>query len=636
MIRFAPDDCKTIKAISAKRFAGVLFVCLCSIFLFGCNEIKAPDPRPYVGKIEPPKTREFRWSNGKMPKSFDPAKATAAPETDIVRAIYEGLTELDPKTLKTVSGVAERWSASEDFKTWTFHLRRDAKWSNGEAVTAKDFVRSWQRLTELGEKVSRRDLMKNIVGMNTEDILPIFAEESGTKENEELKSSGNTSVESSANSNTASANVLSNVSPVKNQNTNVAANTESQVKSVRNTVKTSAKFGVEAPDNYTLKVSLIQPDKDFPALVVHPIFRPVYGDGREFSALSAEIVTNGAFKTVEVGKTIVVEPSENYRNRSSIQIERIRFVPTENAETALAAYRAGEIDAVTNADLQPLALKLLTPFEKEFKQTKHGALNFYEFNFDNKPFDDLRVRQALTISIDRELLTDHETEGASKPALNFLPFDTNEKISEDAEKAKQLLADAGFPAGKNFPVIRLLINRNDLQRRVARAVAKMWKNVLNVETEIIVKDQADFENAFKNGEFDMVRRGVVFPTNDETVNMLTIFDLPEPEIARVNNRIKLISEPSALENKSAIPSAETIGADVAGKGEAENKKMPVLTEDEAVAAMPAIPLYFPTSYSLIKPYVQGFEMNELDSPSLQTITIDTDWKSEKNNLKESN
>lgn len=611
----------------AECSASLFFICLCGMFFTSCKEIKSPEPAPFIGKILPPQNREFRWSNGKMPKSFDPAKATAAPETDIVRAVYEGLTELDPKTLKPVPAVAEKWSASEDFKTWTFQLRRDAKWSNGKLVTAEDFVRSWKRLTEMGEKVSRRDLLKNIVGMNTEDVLPVFADESSSPANNNKEVSSQTNINTSTNTNINNVNTVINspFMPIKNSNVYIAVE--------RKEVKPSAKFGVEAVDDFNLKVSLIHPDKDFPSLVVHPIFRPVYGDGKDLATLNPNIVTNGAFRPVETEKNIVIEPSENYRNREQIKIERIRFVPTDTAESALAAYQAGEIDAVTNADLQPLALKLLTPFKEEFRQIKHGALNFYEFNRNNKPFDDLRVRQALASAIERERLTDGETEGSTEPALGFLPFDEKEKISESAEQAKKLLADAGFPEGRNFPTIRLMINRNDLQKRIARAVAKMWKNVLNIETEVIVKDQADFENALKNGEFDMVRRGVLFPTNNETANMLTIFDSPKTEInvtdennsSEAQNHSNLKETKNKTETQKLTKPEELKTVQIASPDE----KNLILTEAEAIEKMPAIPLYFPTSYALVKPYIKGFEMNELDAPLLKTVTIDESWQAPK-------
>ena len=128
----------------------LLLLVLFSVFMSSCSELEKPKTEPFYAQTAPPEKKEFRWSNGRMPKSFDPALAGAPPETDIVRAVFEGLADTDPKTLEAVPSVAEKWAASEDFKTWTFNLRKDAKWSNGERVTAADFVRSWKRLAEMG------------------------------------------------------------------------------------------------------------------------------------------------------------------------------------------------------------------------------------------------------------------------------------------------------------------------------------------------------------------------------------------------------------------------------------------------------------------------------------------------------
>ena len=142
-----------------------LWIIIFSVFLSSCSELEKPKTEPFFADAPPPAKKEFRWSNGKMPKSFDPALAAAPPETDIIRAVFDGLTDTDSKNLQAVPAVAEKWEASDDFRTWTFHLRKNAKWSNGETVKAEDFVRSWKRLAEMGDKVSHYKLLTNIVGM---------------------------------------------------------------------------------------------------------------------------------------------------------------------------------------------------------------------------------------------------------------------------------------------------------------------------------------------------------------------------------------------------------------------------------------------------------------------------------------
>ncbi len=294
-------------------------------------------------------------------------------------------------------------------------------------------------------------------------------------------------------------------------------------------------------------------------------------------------------------------------------------------------------------DFEPLALKLLTPFD-DFRRTPHGAINFYEFNRRKPPFDDRRVREALAISIERERLTENEMEGATEPALSFMPSDGDgTKLTQDAEKAKNILSEAGFPNGENFPTIKLVVNRNNVQQRIARSVAKMWKENLNIKTEIVVKEPAEIETARKTGDFDMLRRGVVIPTSDETANMLAIF-APRKEVKETANK----KDAPAGESKTAektpndksvqeklngdelqIQTFETLtpetGVDILVEYLDETSEA-ILTEEQAIIELPAIPLYFPTSYSLVKPYVIGFEINSLDAPSLKDVRIDNNWQ----------
>ena len=616
--------------LSVKALAAYCF-CLLPLFLASCSQLEKPKTEPFYAETAPPPKKEFRWSNGKMPKSFDPALASAPPETDVIRAVYEGLTDTDSKTLKTVSAIAIDWKASDDFKTWTFNLRKDAKWSNGERVTAKNFVRSWKRLAEMSEKVSHPELLQNIVGLQTakKGVLP----KGESEEPDALSRLSPTQNLQFLQSQPNSANVL----PTPENESNIEQKPKIEE-------PTEPKFGVEAVDNFTLKISLIKPDKDFPALVAHPIFRPIYGDGKNFEAgkLNADIVTNGAFRIFSVGQDgITLDRAENYWNRAMVELERVRFVPTENAEKALAAYRAGEVDAVTNADFEPLALKLLTPFE-DFRRTTYSALNFYEFNRKMPPFNDRRVREALAIAIERERLTDDEMGGASKPALSFLPFgDGKTKLAQDAGRAKNLLTESGFSNGENFPVIKLLVNRNNVQQRIARSVAKMWKQNLNVETEIVVKDSAEIETAWATADFALIRRGVVLATNNEAANMLAIFapQVKPPDEIAGNEPEAGIDTSQTNENTNADASRSTPESPpIENKSDAANEnslpEMPleneaILTEEQAMTELPAIPLYFPTSYSLVKPYIQGFDINVLDAPSLKDVKIDNNWQPKK-------
>jgi oligopeptide transport system substrate-binding protein len=583
------------------RGAGAAILLFLQIFSLACSELEKPKPEPYYAEVTPPRKQEFRWSNGKAPKSVDPALAAAPPETDLVRAVFEGLTELNPTTLEAMPAVADRWTASDDLKTWTFHLRTNAVWSNGDPVTAADFVRSWRRLGEIGDKVAHPDLVKNIVG------FPFAAKRTDLAASDLLPKPGERDVIGVA--------------------SQTPANPDKQISNSNTTTPgpAPAEFGVSAVDEHTLQVQLITADKDFPRLVAHPSFRPVFGDANEFAGntIAAAIVGNGAFNVASADASgVTLERSGTYWNRDSVKLERAIFVTTENAEQALAAYKAGEIDAVSNADFEPLALKLLAPFE-DFRRRTHAAINFYDINHEKPPFDDRRVREALTISIERERLTEGEMEGQTQPALSFLPFNPNSEaaIIQDKERARDLLDDAGFPGGKNFPVVRLVINRNDTQQRIARAVARMWKQHLNIETEIVARENAEVEAARIAGDFDLVRRNVVFSAADELMSILSILRPPTPPLdaaAAAGPRLSGVEAehagPQRSDRQSSAERSRTDSPDI------------TMTEANAIYELWAIPLYFPTSYSLVKPYVTGFDMNSLDAPLLQNVSIDNDWQ----------
>lgn len=635
------------KGKSLSNYAYLLFISL-AIILTACSELKKPETEPYYAETSPPPKQEFRWSNGKSPKSFDPALAAAPPETDIARAIFEGLTETNSKNLEPVPAIAIKWNSEENNRVWIFHLRRDAKWSNGEIVKAEDFVRSWMRAAELGKDVSHPDLLSNIAGVEfvqgddqtTESSKPADGSSSLLKPTDQNSPAIDESPLGSFSGTSKRRPAIAAPGVVKPDAISKAEKPETDKLSAAKNAKQKnerSSFGVEADGDFTLKVSLKSPDKDFPALVAHPLFRPVYPE-TNFEKLNAGIVTNGAFRISSVGQDgVTLDRAETYWNKENVKLERVRFIPKQNAEAALEAYRAGEIDAVTNSEIEPLALKLLMPYE-DFRQTVHSALNLYEINPHNQPFDDKRVREALAISIERERLTDDEMDGSTKPALGFQPYVEahQAKLTQDFSRAKKLLSEAGFPDGENFPKVKLLINRNNIQQRIARSVAKMWKQNLNIETEIIVKEPDEIESVIATGEYDIVRRGVVLPTSDETVNMLAIFSSKKsneykplhPKSSEAFSNGKLTGKPASGDSTKDLNSTlnPLIANETSDTSDHLKNGELILSEDAAIDQLLAIPLYFPMSYSLVKPYVLGFEINTLDASSLLDVSIDNNWQ----------
>nr|MBA2524224.1 peptide ABC transporter substrate-binding protein [Pyrinomonadaceae bacterium] len=438
-------------------FAGLLLVVL-AIAPISCFEDESY--QPYYGRVVVRSSQDFRWIDGGLPQTFDPAFAAAPPDTDVVRAIFEGLTDYDPRTLAPVPAVATRWESSDEGRTWTFYLREEARWSNGEAVTAKDFVDSWQRTVKIGDLAPHTNLLSNIQGAR---LVPPA---------ERLATNGKRARQ--------------------DQESSAAVNSrrDSRRDSRPDSRPDSKRLGVEAVSDRQLRVYLQSPDLNFPALVAHPVFRPVkLTDEDTLQRIGPlGLVSNGAFMLAKSeADRVLLERAGNYWDKQEVNLERVEFVGTKNSEAALTAYRAGEVDAVSNSAFEPLALKLLAPY-KDFRRETYGALTYYSFNVLHEPFDDVRVREALAIAIDRDRLSQDELGGATEPAKKFLPEAMSgskvvvakaELLEKDIVRAQKLLAEAGFPDGDGFPTVKLLINRNEQQRLVAQSIASMWRSVLN-------------------------------------------------------------------------------------------------------------------------------------------------------------
>ncbi|HZG53923.1 MAG TPA: peptide ABC transporter substrate-binding protein [Pyrinomonadaceae bacterium] len=619
----------TLRTAHGRAWLAVCLAVGLTIASGGC--FSSEEGETYYGRVSVPTSQEFRWSNGGVPQVFDPALAAAPPDTDVVRAMFEGLTEYDARTLKPISGVAIRWESAAEDREWTFHLRHDARWSNGELVTAHDFVRSWQRTLQLGERAPHARLLANLDGVQ---------------------------------SNPTPRPPITPPSPARRDES--AATETSQVAAPQaSPAPAKAELGVEALNDFTLRVRLQRPDKNFPALVSHPVFRPVHGskgasergrnervegggEGRaeeaERPVADAQIISNGAFNlSAQADDGVVLKRADSYWNAKIVALERVRFVAAKDAEAALSAYRAGEVDAVTNVNIEPLAMKLLTPY-KDFRRATFGALTFYDFNTTRAPFADRRVRHALSLAIDRHRLSADTLGGATEAAVKFLPLTGDDGdgggeakeslVAYDAEAARRLLSEAGFEGGNNFPRIRLLVNRNEQHRTVAAAIAGMWRNVLGLETEIVLRNWDDYEAALRSGDYDVARRSMVMQTVDEESNMLAMFDperlnfAPGAEAAAVGGGAEANASPTPRPDLRGDPAP---GETSPNSSPSKSAPPPIFSEQQALEELPAIPIYFASSYALVKPYVAGFDPNLLDAPSLQHVRLDTNWQPPKRN-----
>jgi ABC-type transport system substrate-binding protein len=210
--------------------------------------------------------------------------------------------------------------------------------------------------------------------------------------------------------------------------------------------------------------------------------------------------------------------------------------------------------------------------------------------------------------------------GSVEPAYSFLPLSESKeaRFEYNVEAARASLAAAGFPDGKDFPTVKLVVNRNNIQQRIARSVAKMWKDDLNIESEIIVKEAAEMNAVKASGEFDLMRRGVVLPSPNETASLMAIF---ERNTALKPSVPTTVTSPTPQNSPASAVNSNTSAAGATPTPTVEEQ----LTELSAIYDVEAIPLYFPRSYALVQPYVQGFDLNGIDSPSIGSLSVDTAW-----------
>lgn len=409
------------------------------------------------------------WNLGSEPKTLDPNLYNDGPTRMIITQMYESLTY--PTEDGVEPGVAESWDISDDCLTYTFHLRHDAKWSDGSPLTANDFYYTWMRICNPENAVPMSTTMVDYVAGAAE----YFA---GTGLAEDVQ--------------------------------------------------------IKVVDDYTLEVGLKSPMPFFAEQVSLHNYSPVKQEsvenGGEGWATNAETqISNGPFKFVEyqVGSHILLEKNENYWNADEVKVKGIKIVFVNDSNTSLQAYEAGEIDAT---DIIPSEqIPSLIAEDPNLQITESPSTAYFYFNVDKEPLTDVRVRRALTLAINRRDITEQITKAGELPATGYLPICLRNtqgvsvrQIDEDGnplpeygidpeqasvEEAQALLAEAGYPNGEGFPEVDILYSTGDTNKLVVEAVQQMWKENLNINVTVRNLDFADFMTEKGNGNFMIARNG---------------------------------------------------------------------------------------------------------------------------------
>ncbi|KLW01167.1 periplasmic oligopeptide-binding protein [Klebsiella aerogenes] len=481
-------------------------------------------------------------NNGAEVQSLDPHKIEGVPESNVNRDLFEGLVIGDLNG-HPVPGVAESWD-NKDFKVWTFHIRKDAKWSDGSPVTAQDFVYSWQRLADPKTASPYASYLQYGHVANVDEII------AGKKPATDL--------------------------------------------------------GVKAIDDKTFEVTLSEPVPYFYKLLVHPSVSPVpkaaiekYG---EKWTQPANIVTNGAYKLKDwvVNERIVLERNTNYWDNAKTVINQVTYLPISSEVTDVNRYRSGEIDMTYNNMPIELFQKLKKEIPKEVHVDPYLCTYYYEINNQQAPFTDVRVRTALKLALDRDIIVNKVKNQGDLPAYSYTPpYTDGMKLVEPEwfkwsqekrnEEAKKLLAEAGYTADKPL-TFNLLYNTSDLHKKLAIAVASIWKKNLGANVKLENQEWKTFLDSRHQGTFDVARAGWCADYNEPT--------------SFLNTMLSDSSNNTAHYKSPAFD--KIIGDTLQVTDEAKRAELYAQSEQQLDKDSAIVPVYYYVNARLVKPWVGGY------------------------------
>ena len=491
--------------------------------------------------------QEIVINNAAEPESLDPHKVSGVPESNILRQMLVGLTTTDTEG-NTVPGMATEWS-SEDNKVWVFKLR-DAKWSNGDPVTAHDFVYSFRRVVDPATASPYATYLAGLKVVNAQDIV------------------------------------------------------DGKVK--------PDTLGVKAIDDKTLEVTLAEPVPYFPHALFHTSVKPV--NQKVIEALGDQwtrvgnFVGNGPYtlKEWQVNERIVLERNPNYYDDANTTINKVTLLVIGSDTTDVQRYKAGEVDITYDA-LPPTQFKQLqSELGDEVKVSPKLCTYYYEFNHTKAPFDDVRVRRALSLVLDRDTIVDKILGQGQKVAYQFTPEATNgiknhtpEWKSWDKakriEEAKKLLNEAGY-SESNPLKFELLYNTNEQHKTLAVAAASFWKDALGfVDVTLANQEWKTYLDTRRTQKHQMSRGGWCADYNEASTFLNTFLSTDSSNYGKYNS--------PAFD---AIM-AQTLGADVTPEQRAELYRQAEEVLDKEAAT---IFVYQYVAPRLVKPYVSGFATND--------------------------
>lgn len=519
--------------------------------LTACEQASQPEASqtaaPASGEPTLAAVQELVRGNGTEPASLDPHKTEGVPESHLIRDLLEGLVNQDGDG-NIVPGVAESWE-TEDNQTFVFKLREDARWSNGDPVTAEDFVYSFKRAVDPA----------------TAGPYSWYLEMTGMKN---------------------AAQIIAGEMPAD-------------------------ELGVKALDAQTLQIELELPLPYFIQMSAHTTLKPVHratveAHGDKWTQ-PANFVGNGAYKMSEwvVNEKIVMERNDQYWDNADTTIDKVTFLPIENQVTDMNRFLAGEVDLTYEMANEHFD-RIKKDQPESLKVTPYLCSYYYGFNTKKPPFDDVRVRQALSYAIDRDAVANFIVGKGEYPAYNFahqkvagLQVDTPEYATLSQEernaRAMALLKEAGFD--ESHPLeFTLLYNTSENHKKVAIAIASMWKQTLGVEASLENQEWKTFLDNRRNGNYDVTRAGWCGDYNEAS----TFLSLMQSNNGNNDQFYYSDAYDSFMEQAMRATS------------DAERSDLYRQAEAQLAADMPLAPIYHYVNARLVNPKVGGYPMNNAE------------------------
>jgi len=507
----------------------------------GCGD-RAPD-----GSRVADEGVTFHRGNGAEPATLDPHRAEDSASFEILRDLYEGLTTGTVEA-KVVPGTAESWDVSPDGLTWTFTLRADAAWSNGDPVTAADFVAGFRRTVDPATASTYAQVLfpvKNAEAVNRGDLPP-------------------------------------------------------------------ETLGVSAPDARTFVVQLGAPTPYFLSLLTHSATYPLHraslaAHGNDF-VRAGKMVSNGAYALDEwaVNSFVRLRRNPYYHDADNVQIDTVYYYPIEEHSAELQRYRAGELDftqSVPNNQYDWIKANL----GGELHVTPYLSTYLFVLDLTEPPFDDARVRQALAMAVDRQTLVDKVLGGGQQGAWGLVPPGVDSYTSAEYEwkdwpeeerlaEARRLYREAGYSADNPLQA-RILYNTSDNHRKIAVAVQEMIRSALGADITVVNQEfKVMLETRKEPSRWEILRYGWTGDYNDP-YTFLEIFRADSPQ------------NPAYYANPAFDRLLEEASAEVDLERRARLLRD---AERLLINDYPAIFAYFYVARHLVKPWVRGYRANIMD------------------------